>query len=277
MTFDQADPLYVIFAVVFGAIMGSFFNMLIYRVPRGISILTPLSFCPACGQSIPWWANIPIVSYLLLKRKCAYCKEPIPIRYLLVELITPAAYVLLYLKNVNTGIFQWGIEALFVSLLIIITFTDIETYIIPDVFSIGGIFAGIALSPWNANLTFVESIVGILVGGGVLLLVAYGYYKVRGIEGMGGGDVKLLAMIGAFTGWKGAILALFSSALIGAIAGLIIIFSARKDKSEITESNETSSQSALYTMIPYGPFLAIGGLGALLWGNTFWNWYLSGF
>lgn len=272
--FSNHNPLFYIPVVaVFGAIMGSFFNMLIYRVPRDMSILTPSSFCPGCKNRIPWWANIPVISYILIRGRCIHCKKPIPLRYFIVELLTPAAYVLLYLKNTNTGMIQWGIEALFVSILIIVTFTDLETYLIPDVFSLGGICAGIALSPWNAQITFVESIIGTILGGGSLFIVAYGYYKLRGMEGMGGGDVKLLAMIGSFTGWKGAVFALFSSAITGTLAGIIVIMVSRKVK----ENEVASGKSALSTMIPYGPFLALGGLGAIIWGDTFWNWYLNGF
>ncbi|MCX7823156.1 MAG: prepilin peptidase [Syntrophobacterales bacterium] len=276
MTFDRISSIYVILLIVFGAIMGSFFNMLIYRTPRGLSILGPSSFCPKCEKPIPWWGNIPLLSYIILRRRCVYCKGTIPLRYLLVEILTPTAYVLLYLRNSDAGMVQWGIEALFVSLLIIVTFTDIETYLIPDIFSIGGIFIGLFLSPWNRNLTFLESLFGVIVGGGVLLLIAYGYQKLRGVEGMGGGDVKLLAMIGAFTGWKGAIFALFSSAFVGTIAGFVVMMQSKKSVSR-DDNGDSHHGNTLSTMIPYGPFLALGGIGALLWGDDFWRWYLGGF
>lgn len=278
MTITQYDIAYIGLVIVFGAVMGSFFNMLIYRLPRDLSIVMPSSFCPKCEKPIPWWGNIPVLSYILLGGRCVHCKNPIPLRYLLVELITPAAYVLLYLRNLNAGMLQWGIEAFFVSLLIVITFTDLETYLIPDILSVGGTCVGLAVSYWNLNVTVGESFLGAAVGGGILLLIAYGYQKLRGIEGMGGGDVKLLAMIGAFTGWKGAILALFSSAVLGTIAGLTIIALRKPGTDRETDSTGSeASHKALSTMIPYGPFLALGGLGALLWGKSFWNWYVAGF
>lgn len=278
MTHEPFNIAYLVLVVILGAIMGSFFNMLIYRLPRDLSILSPSSFCPKCEKPIPWWGNIPILSYLVIKGQCAHCKNPIPIRYFVVELITPAAYVLLYFRNLNVGVLQWSIEAFFVSLLIIITFTDLETYLIPDVLSLGGTFVGLAVSFWNLNVTVKDSFLGALVGGGILFLIAYGYQKLRGVEGMGGGDVKLLAMIGAFTGWKGAMMALFSSAVLGTIAGLIIVLFRKPGTNGGTDiANPEESHRALSTMIPYGPFLALGGLGALLWGKSFWSWYLGGF
>ncbi|MEJ5300115.1 MAG: prepilin peptidase [Thermodesulforhabdaceae bacterium] len=280
MIFSQSNPDAAVLVIIglFGAIMGSFFNMLIYRVPRGLSILGPSSFCPNCTKSLPLWANVPILSYLLLRGKCAHCKHPIPLRYLLVEVITVVTYVLLYYRNIEYGIIQWFIEAIFVSLLIVVTFTDLETYLIPDIFSIGGLITGLVVSPWNRVVTVMDVFLGVLIGGGVLFLIAYGYQKVRGVEGMGGGDVKLLAMIGAFTGWKGAVMALFISAFTGAIAGLVIIGvkQSKKGAKKITSDN-IQGQTALSTMIPYGPFLAFGGLIALIWSSAFWNWYISAF
>ena len=278
MTFAQPNIGFMFLVALFGAIMGSFFNMLIYRVPRRLSIIGPSSFCPACGKPIPWWANVPIISYLLLRGKCVHCKQSIPVRYLVVEVITSVAYALLYWRNLEAGILQWSIETLFVSLLIIVTFTDLETYLIPDVFSLGGLVAGLALSPWNRVVTVMDAFLGAFVGGGILFVIAYGYYKARGIEGMGGGDIKLLAMIGAFTGWKGALVALFISAFTGAVVGLIVfVIGKSRSACEDSASSDSQKQSALSTMIPYGPFLAFGGLLALLWGKMFWTWYLSGF
>ncbi len=266
--------------VLFGAVMGSFFNVLIYRVPRGLSIVVPASRCGTCGAPIPWWANIPIISYLALRGRCLSCGTKIPLRYLLVEILTPSAYLLLSLRNAPDHLLQWGIEALFLSILIIVTFTDLETYLIPDVFSIGGLVAGLAVSPWNSDITFIEALIGAIFGGAVLAAIAWGYHRIRGVEGMGGGDVKLLAMIGAFTGWQGALLALFSSALLGALAGcvLILLNSLRHRLASSREKprDEESAGRGLATMIPYGPFLAIGGTIALLWGKTFWHWYLGG-
>lgn len=243
---------------VFGAVLGSFFNVLIYRIPRNMSILFPRSSCPHCGSTIPWYDNIPVISYILLKGKCRRCRKPISPRYILVEIITSLALCFAFARNGITPPFL--VDALFFCLLILITFTDLETYLIPDVYSLGGIVLGLLLSGFNPQVTWVESITGVLIGAGLLLLIAYTYSKIRGHEGMGGGDIKLLGMIGAFTGWKGVIISLFLSAFSGLVAGLIVMAVKRE---------------GLKTAIPYGPFLAIGAVVAYLWQKEIIHAYLT--
>ncbi len=256
----------VFLILVLGAIIGSFFNVLIYRVPRKMSVISPRSFCPSCKTIIPWWANMPVLSYLFLKGKCFKCGAKIPLRYLIVEIITPLAYLsLFYFHNFDLNP-QLGIELLVVSIFIVVTFIDLETYLIPDVFSLGGLLVGLFLSPWNKAVTVSDAILGVVLGGGILVVISFFYKKLKGVEGMGGGDVKFLAMIGAFTGWKGAIIALFSSALLGTLAGVGLVIIRRIKAGSCSVNLGT-------TMIPYGPFLALGGVIALFGGNIIWNWY----
>ncbi|SFM59893.1 prepilin peptidase [Thermodesulforhabdus norvegica] len=243
---------------LFGAVLGSFFNVLIYRVPRGMSIVRPRSSCPYCNSAIAWYDNIPILSYILLAGRCRSCKKFISPRYLVVEIVTSFALCFAFFRNGLSP--QFFVESLFFSLLILVTFTDLETFLIPDLYSIGGIFLGLALSGFNPQVTWKEALVGVLIGAGVLLAIACGYGKIRGHEGMGGGDIKLLGMIGAFTGWKGVIIALFVSALSGLAAGLIVMAVKRQ---------------GLKTAIPYGPFLALGGLVAYLWQKEIIHAYLT--
>jgi len=244
-------------SALLGAIMGSFFNMLIYRLPRGLSIIKPRSMCPACGHRLTWTENIPVVSYLLLKGRCKNCGKRIPFRYLVVEIITSAAYAYAYWRSGLSPLYL--VDLIFFSLLILIAFTDLETYLIPDVYSIGGIFAGLALSGPNPLVSWKGAVVGVILGGSIFAGIAYAYARIRKQEGLGGGDIKLLAMIGAFTGCKGIIITIFISAVTGLLAGFIAIWKSKK---------------GLQTMIPYGPFLATGGFIAYIWGNRIMDWYI---
>ncbi|MFW6010953.1 MAG: prepilin peptidase, partial [Desulfosalsimonas sp.] len=204
-----------------GLCVGSFLNVCISRIPAGNSIVSPGSRCPVCGEPIRFYDNIPVISYLLLRAKCRNCAVPISPRYPAVEVITGAMAVFLLLK------FGFGISSLiyfiFISSLLIITFIDIDHQIIPDSISLAGIIAGLAFSFILPEITFADSVIGALAGGGSLFAVAMGYYLLTGKEGMGGGDVKLLAMIGAFTGWQGVIFTVFAASATGTIIGLALM------------------------------------------------------
>ncbi len=256
--FATSGTVTLIIVAILGAIFGSFFNMLIYRVPRGISIISPSSTCPQCGHKLGWSENIPIISYVVLKGRCSGCSSPIPIRYFVVEIITSAAFVAAFKRHGLS--MPFFVEVLFFSLLILITFTDLETYIIPDVYSIGGTILGFLLSGINPVVTWKESLLGIVLGLAIFLLISIAYFKVRGKEGMGGGDVKFMALIGAFTGYTGVIVAMFVSAVGGLIAGIIVMVKSKK---------------GLSAMIPYGPFLALGALVAYLWADKIIGGYLT--
>jgi len=250
--------LFSIFACMFGMIIGSFLNVLIYRMPRGLSIIKPNSFCPNCNKPITWYENIPLFSYIILGGRCKYCKALISFQYFLVELLTPITMVLLFL---SFGI-SWSfiISFIFSASLIVITFIDFKHQLIPDVISLPGIlfcFLCSFIVPWIGPL---ESLLGILFGGGILYVFALGYQLLTKKEGMGGGDIKLLAMIGAFLGWKGALVTLILGACVGSIIGLILIICKGKD---------------LKYAIPFGPFLSTGAFCSLLFGEKLIRFYVS--
>ncbi len=224
---------------VFGAIIGSFLNVCIYRLPRDLSIVRPGSSCPHCNSSIRFFDNIPILSYAILWGKCRKCKAPISPRYAIVEALAAALFVFLYL-TIGLAV-ELPILMLFVALLIVISFIDLEFQIIPDVLSIGGVIVGFLLSFLRPTFTFLDSLYGIFLGGGLLYAIAWGYQFITKREGMGGGDIKLLGMIGAFCGVKGVLFSLFAGSLIGAIVGIPLMLFQRK---------------GLTYAVPFGPFLS---------------------
>ena len=239
-----------------GACIGSFLNVVIHRLPRGESIVTPRSRCTACGRVIRARENIPIVSFIALKGKCAGCGGAISWRYPAVELLTAAGFAGIILLD-GPG-FQLLRDLLFFSLLIPIAFIDIDHRIIPDELSLGGLAAGIFLS-FLPGGNWKGSIAGALLGGGILYATAFLYEKIREAEGMGGGDIKLLAMIGAFVGWRGTVATIFFGSLLGATGGILAM---RK------------GGDGLKTAIPFGPYLCVAALVARYLGGWFWGWIL---
>ncbi len=243
---------------LFGCVIGSFLNVCIVRIPRGTSIVFPGSHCPSCGNDIPFYHNIPLLSYILLGGRCRFCSSPIAFQYFAVELLTPALLVLvLWEKGMGPAFFA---AAVFTAALIVITFIDLEHQIIPDRISLPGIPLGLGCSffvPWTNP---VDSLIGIAVGGGVLYGFAAGYRALTKKDGMGGGDIKLLAMIGAFLGWQGALAALILASFAGSIVGIAIIVFKGKD---------------FKYAVPFGPFLSLGAVCALLYGDRLIRLYLS--
>lgn len=246
------------FSFILGAVIGSFLNVCIARIPAGMSVVSPPSHCPQCGVRIRWYQNIPILSYLALRGRCAGCGLGIPLRYLLVEGLTGALFMLVFYRF---GL-QWATLLcwIFVALLVAITFIDLDHQIIPDVLSLPGIGIGLAgsvLLPW---IHWSDSFLGILLGGGLLYLVAVGYELLAKREGMGGGDIKLLAMLGAFLGWQAIFPVVLISSLLGTLVGVPWMLLKNKD--------------ARFA-IPFGPFLAAAGLIYLFWGGALVRWYLG--
>jgi len=248
----------IIVSIIFGALIGSFLNVCILRVPKAESIVLPGSRCPYCRKPIQFYDNIPLISYFLLRGKCRHCKRTISLQYPLVEGITAISSLLLFLRYGPS--LSYLFYFFFVDGLIVITVIDLYHQIIPDVVSIPGIGIGLLCSLILPHLTFFESITGILVGGGSLFLVATLYQWLFKREGMGGGDVKLLAMIGAFLGWKAVILTIFLSSLVGSIIGIVVIVLKGKD---------------FKYAIPFGPFLSFGAVIALFYQNEIISWYLQ--
>ena len=232
-----------ILAFLLGTVVGSFLNVCIYRLPEKKSIISPGSHCPHCHTPIKWYDNIPLLSFALLKGRCRYCQKPISRQYPLVEFITGLFTFFIYF---DYGFSLTGIIYLFfIYALIVISFIDLKWQIIPDVISVPGIFGGLMASFCLPYLSFKDSVCGALLGGGFLFIVAYGYYFIRKKEGMGGGDIKLLAMIGAFLGWRAIPFVLFSASVMGSIIGILWILFQGKDRN---------------FPIPFGPFLALGAI-----------------
>lgn len=250
--------IYVLCSFVIGMVVGSFLNVCICRMPKDESIVSPPSHCPLCNYQIKWYDNIPVISYLMLRGKCRGCGAHISIQYPLVELLNGVLAVLLFLKFGPTLAFA----ALFVfcSALVVITFIDIEHQIIPDEISLSGIVIGFILSFFLQGHGWLNSILGILLGGGSLLLVAYAYQWLTGKEGMGGGDIKLLAMMGAFLGWKSIPFIILASSLVGSVVGISMMLLQKKDSK---------------LAIPFGPYLAFGAVLYIFYGRPLITWYLN--
>jgi leader peptidase (prepilin peptidase) / N-methyltransferase len=245
-----------IFVSIFGLCIGSFLNVCIYRLPESKSIVRPRSMCPNCGTLIRFYDNIPILSYIVLRGKCRHCSATIALRYPVVELISGVFALGVYLKY---GIrFETLIYYAFIAALLVITFIDIDHQIIPDVVTLPGIPVFFAASFALPQITWAESLLGVLVGGGSLFLVAWLYHLLTKKEGMGGGDIKLLAMIGAVIGWKGVLFTIFLASAVGTLAGLLIMLKTRK---------------TMKLAVPFGPFLTIGGISYIFFGPQLINWY----
>ncbi len=248
---------FIIFFTALGAIVGSFLNVCIYRIPAGKSIVRPSSHCPGCKHPIRFYDNIPILSYLILGGKCRHCKAKISIQYPIVELLTALAALIFFLRYGMswTCLFYF----LFTAALIAITFIDLEHQIIPDVITLPGIPFFALAAIFLLKLPYLESVLGIVIGGGVLFLVGFGYELIKKREGMGGGDIKLFAMIGGFLGWKSLIFVLLVSSFLGAIIGISVIIYKKGD---------------MKYAIPFGPFLSIAAISYLFWGDDFMRYVI---
>jgi leader peptidase (prepilin peptidase)/N-methyltransferase len=253
----DSQGMLTLISIILGAMVGSFLNVCIHRLPKEESVVRPGSHCPKCKTPIRFYDNIPLLSYLLLKGKCRYCHTSISIQYPIVEAVTALSSFFLF---VTFGV-SWSYIYYFsfVAALIAITVIDLYHQIIPDVISLPGIVVGLLGSLVIPQITFWTSLIGMVVGGGSLFLVATGYQWLFKREGMGGGDVKLLAMIGAFLGWKAVILTILLSSFIGSIIGIAVMLIKGKD---------------FKYAIPFGPFLALGAVISLFWGEDLIRWYL---
>ena len=251
------DTLLLVSLVLLGLAVGSFLNVCIHRVPARASVVSPGSRCPSCGYALRWADNIPVVSYALLGGRCRSCKAPISIRYPIVELITMAVFILHY---VVFGADPILVPRLVLACALIVLFAiDLEHHLLPNVITLPGIVIGFLCS-FLFPPGPVSSLVGILLGGGSLWLIGEAYYRYAGQEGMGGGDVKMLAMLGAFLGWKLVLVTLIFSSIAGAVIGLLVIALRRGD---------------LKYALPYGTFLSLAGLVASLYGTRIVAWYVG--
>lgn len=242
---------------LFGAVIGSFLNVCIYRLPLDQSIVSPGSHCMSCGAAVRWFDNIPIISWLVLRGRCRNCGTGFSIRYPLVELLTACLLLLLFLRfGLST---TFAVYALLAVALIVVTFIDFDHQIIPDEISLSGVVLGFLASFFLPEPGWISSLAGIVVGWGSLALVFYAYLWLTGREGMGGGDAKLLAMLGAFLGLQAVPFIIFTSSLVGSVVGLSWMALQRKGR---------------HLAIPFGPYLAFGAVLYIFYGPQLINWYL---
>jgi leader peptidase (prepilin peptidase) / N-methyltransferase len=243
--------------VLLGLAVGSFLNVCIHRLPRGQSLNNPPSRCPSCDYRLRWSDNIPVLSYVLLGGRCRQCRAKISIRYPLVELITMALFV------IHGLVFGWSAilipRLVFACAMVVLFAIDLEHQLLPNVITLPGIVVGLIASTVLPP-GIIDALIGVVIGGGVLWVIGEAYFRFSGHEGMGGGDVKMLAMIGAFLGWKLVLVTLVLSSVLGSIIGVIVI-AARK--------------GGMKHALPYGTFLALGALVASLAGDRIVNWYVG--
>ncbi len=243
---------------VIGLLFGSFSNVVIYRCPHGKSVVRPRSSCSKCNKFIAWYDNIPVLSWLLLRGKCRNCKTNISIRYPLVELINGFLFLGLYLK---LGISWTLLESIvFVWSLTVASFIDLDHMILPDKFTLSGIVIGLVGAILSPEREWMPAVLGVLIGGGFLWAIAYLYFLIRKEEGMGGGDIKLLAWIGAVLGWTAVPFVILVSSILGTVIGVLLLL---------------RSKNGMKTMIPFGPYLSMAAVLYIFCGRTLANWYFE--
>ena len=250
-----ADPVLTAIGALFGAVFGSFLNVCILRLPSEQSVVRPASRCPHCGYVLRWYDNIPIISWLLLRGRCRGCRTTISVMYPLVELATALIWAALtWLIGPSLELFR---AAVFCTLLLGIAMTDAREYIIPDEFSLGGLAIGLLFSIPGGFHVIGDALFGAAVGFALLWVVAVGGKAVFKEEAMGGGDIKMMAMVGAFTGWTGVLLTIFLGSLLGTLIFVPLALIGKKK------------------LVPFGVFLAVGAATTYLWGPTIVDWYRS--
>ena len=244
-------------AGLFGAVIGSFLNVCIHRLPRGASIVWPGSACPNCARALPWYENIPILSYVALVGRCRGCRARISVRYPIVEGLTALMFAFAWWFYGPSLLFVSRI--LFGSALLVLFAIDLEHHLLPNVITLPGIVAGFALSFFTGP-GWLSSAIGIVLGGGVLFAIAEVYYRLRHEEGLGMGDVKMLAMIGAFLGWQLTLVTLMMASVAGSVVGLLLIATGR---------------GSMKYALPFGTFLAMGAALAATAGSGLLGWYMG--
>jgi leader peptidase (prepilin peptidase)/N-methyltransferase len=261
LLFEVPEWLGKVYIVVLGLLIGSFLNVVVVRVPLNQSIIRPRSRCVKCQRNLNWWENIPVFSYLFLKGKCKGCQSEISIRYPVIELLT----ALLFLAAQTR--FGWSIALVvrdlpFLALLLAITFIDLEHRIIPDSMSLGGLVLGLATCWMVAVPTWQESLIGAAVGFLSFFSLSWLYHRFTGRVGLGGGDIKLLAMLGAFIGPAGVFATILISSIFGSIFG--IGWALLGKKSDLMKLS-----------IPFGPFLVFGAMYYYLLGDILWFQFMT--
>ncbi len=247
----------VVALALFGACIGSFLNVCIYRLPRRESLMWPASRCTSCQRALAWYENVPILGWLTLRGRCRTCHAGISVMYPIVEAITALIFASGYLMYGWTAML--AVRLLFACAMLVLFVIDLQHQILPNVITLPGVVIGLVLSVFMPP-GWLSSLIGILAGGGVLLALMEGYARARGIEGLGMGDVKMLAMIGAFLGWPLMLLTLVLASFSGSAVGLALMAARR---------------AGAKTALPFGTFLAVGAIVAAVVGDDLLAWYLS--
>ena len=247
----------ILLAAAFGLCIGSFLNVCIHRLPRGESVVSPGSHCGSCGVAIHWYDNLPVVSYVLLGGKCRACGASYSMRYLWVEVLTAVIFATTAAVFDPTPLL--AVRLVFAAMLIALFFIDLEHQLLPDVITLPGVVVGVAASVWLAP-GLMASAAGAALGALILLVIRWVWKRATGVDGMGLGDVKMLAMIGAFLGWEQVWLVLFLASLTGAIVGV---------------SLAAAGRGSMKTRLPFGTFLAVAALLASCWGEPVIAWYVG--
>jgi leader peptidase (prepilin peptidase)/N-methyltransferase len=242
----------LLLVILFGLAWGSFLNVVIFRIPREMSLLKPPSTCPKCGKGIKPYDNIPVLSYLILRGKCRNCGFGIPLTYFLVELLTPAVFLLLYVRHGGTAGVPFFASCLFASAMIALGFIDYYHQILPDEITLPGLVLALGFGLVRQDMSFRQALIGAAVGAGFLLFVYGAYFLVRRKEGLGMGDVTMLLVIGAYLGWLPTVITLVLASFAGAMVGVFFIVFRKKD---------------MQFALPFGTFLAPAAVVALLWGE----------
>jgi len=256
----ETQIIYILVGVL-GLAVGSFLNVLIYRIPRHKGFSLSRSRCPSCEATIGLFDNIPLISFLILGGRCRHCGGKISLRYPLVELLNAAAW-LFFFWNYGLSI-SFPAASFLASVLIVIFFIDLDFQIIPDVITLPGIAVGLLFSLLPSGLGFLQALLGLLAGGGILYLIAVLGDRLFRKESMGGGDIKMAAMLGAFLGWQKVILVFFASAALGLVISLIIMVFSKKLRTS--------------RVVPFGPFLAVAAFLAIIFGDTIIAFYVNNF
>jgi leader peptidase (prepilin peptidase) / N-methyltransferase len=242
---------------LFGLCIGSFLNVCAYRLPLGKSIVYPGSRCTSCGRELSWFDNLPVLSWVALRGRCRTCKQSVSWMYPAVEIVTALVFAITYLTYGLT--FLGIVRVVFACAMIVLFVTDLQHKILPNVITLPGVILGFVCSVFLPP-GWTSSLIGLIVGGGFLLAIAEAYHRIRGQEGLGMGDVKLLAMIGAFLGWKLVLLTLVFASFTGSLAGGLLIASGR---------------GSMKYELPFGTFLAVGAVLAATWGDPIAAWYFG--
>lgn len=248
----------MIFIILFGLAWGSFLNVVIYRLPAGMSLSKPPSTCPHCKKKIKFYDNIPLLSYFILRGRCRFCGARIPLSYLLVEILTPLSFLLIFQRH--GFIFFFFASCLFASALIALGFIDFYHQILPDEITLPGLALALIYAPFRSDLNLTQALFGAVIGAGFLLFIYGAYYLFRKKEGLGMGDVTMMLFIGAYLGWRLAFFTLILASFVGALVGVLFIVFRKKN---------------LQYSLPFGTFLAPAAFFSLLWGERIIQAYLA--